>query len=113
MTVGVFHREAAAGQWFELSLMTQLGNIGTEVARAARAAEAGNADRAWNALARALELFDLTISDPRWRGPELRELCRAREVVSDFLAGDNEYESSAASMDRYFQPFALAARRGR
>ena len=113
MTVGVFHHEAAAGQWFELSLTTQLGNIGTEVARAARAVEAGNEDRAWNALVRALELFDLTIADPRWRGPELRELCRAREVVCDFLAGDNEYGSSAASLDRYFLPFAVAASRGR
>ena len=113
MTVGIFHREAAAGEWFELSLMAQLGNIGTEVARAARAVEAGNESRAWNALVRALELFDLTISDRRWRGPELRELCRAREVVCDFLVGDNEYASSAASLDRYFLPFAVAGNRER
>lgn len=113
MTVEVFHREAAAGEWFGLSLMAQLGNIGTEVARAARAVEAGNESRAWNALVRALELFDLTIADRRWRGPELRELCRAREVVCDFLAGDNQYASSAASLDRYFLPFAVAANRER
>ncbi|MES2208887.1 MAG: hypothetical protein V4515_01715 [Chloroflexota bacterium] len=111
MTVRTFHREAAAGEWFDLSLMAQLGNIGTEVARAARAVQAGNETRAWNALVRALELFDLTIADRRWRGPELRELCRAREVVCDFLVGDNEYASSAASLDRYFLPFAIAARR--
>ena len=113
MTVGLFHREAAAGPWFELSLMEQLGNIGTEVARAARAAESGNERRAWNATVRALELFDLTIADRRWRGPELLELCRAREVVCDFLAGDNDYASSAASLDRYFLPFAVAANRER
>ncbi len=38
---------------FELSLMEQLGNIGTEVARAARAKESGNEIRSWNALVRA------------------------------------------------------------
>ena len=113
MTSGVFHQEAAAGRWFEMSLMDQLGNIGTEVARAARAKEAGNAQRAWYALVRALELFDLTIADERWRGPKLREICRAREVVCDFIVGDNEYRSTAASLDVYFLPFAVAARRAR
>jgi hypothetical protein len=111
MSVGVFHREAAAGRWFELTLMEQMGNIGTEVGRAARAKESGNDRRAWNALVRALELFDLTIADERWRGPKLREICRAREVVCDFLVGDNEYGSTAESLDRYFLPFAVAARR--
>ena len=96
-----------------MSLMEQLGNAGTEVARAARAKEAGNAQRAWYALVRALELFDLTIADERWRGPKLREICRAREVVCDFIVGDNEYRSTAASLDVYFLPFAVAARRAR
>lgn len=111
MTVGLFHREAAAGAWFDLSLMEQMGNIGTEVGRAARAKEAGKDERAWHALVRALELFDLTIADARWRGPRRREICRAREVVCDFIVGDNKYGESAESLDRYFLPFALAARR--
>jgi len=106
----VFHREAASGRWFELSLMEQLGNVGTEVARAARAKEAGNEGRAWNALKWALELFDLTIADERWRGPKRREICRAREVVCDFIAGDNDFASTAESLDRYFLPFAAASR---
>lgn len=113
MTAGVFHREAAAGAWFELSLMDQLGNIGTEVGRAARAKAAGKDERAWNALVRALELFDLTIADDRWKGPRRREICRAREVVCDFMTGHNESASSAESLDRYFAPFAAAARESR
>ena len=111
MTVGVFHREAAAGQWFELSLMEQLGNIGTEVARAARAKAAGIEGRAWHALVRALELFDLTIADDRWRGPKRREICRAREVVCDFVVGDNEYGTTPENLDAYFLAFAVTARR--
>ncbi|TSC78477.1 MAG: hypothetical protein G01um101429_750, partial [Parcubacteria group bacterium Gr01-1014_29] len=31
------HKELAEGRWFQLSLMEQLGNIGSEVGRAARA----------------------------------------------------------------------------
>jgi len=81
VTAGVFHQEAAAGRWFEMPLVAQLGNVGTEVARAARAKEAGNEARAWNAFVRTLELFDLTIADERWRGPKRREICRAREAV--------------------------------
>jgi hypothetical protein len=111
VTIGVFHREAAAGAWSELSLIEQMGNIGTEVGRAARAKETGKNERAWNAFVRALELFDLTIADSRWRGPKRREICRAREVVCDFIAGDNEYRSTAESIDRYFLPFAISARR--
>jgi len=111
VTAGVFHPEAAAGQWSELSLMEQLGNIGTEVARAARAKAAGNEGRAWHAMVRSLELFDLTIADDRWRGPKRREVCRAREVVCDFLFGDNEYGSTPQNLDDYFLAFAIAARR--
>ena len=113
MSVGVFHHEAAAGRWFELTLHERLGNVGTEVARSASARETGNDQRAWNALCRALELFDLTIADERWHGPKRREICRAREVVADFIIGDNEYRSTAESLDAYFLPFAVAARRGR
>lgn len=110
MTAGLFHQEAAAGSWFGLSLMEQLANVGTEVGRAARAKGAGKDERAWNALARALELFDLTIADDRWRGPKRREICIAREVVCDFVAGDNAYGTTAESLDRYFLPFVYAAR---
>jgi len=62
------------------------------------------------ALDRALELFDLTISDPKHRG-RLREICRAREVVCDFFFGGNEYGSGAESLDKYFRTYAIAARK--
>jgi len=109
--VETLHPNAVPGGWRSMTLMEQLGNIGSEVGRAARAKESGNGTRSWNALVRALELFDLTIADERWQGPRLREICRAREVVCDFLVGDNEYGSTAAALDAYFLPFAYAARR--
>jgi len=36
------HAGLAAGRWFELTLMEQLGNIGSEVGRATRAKAQGN-----------------------------------------------------------------------
>lgn len=104
------HANLAAGRWQTMSLAQQLGNVGSEVGRAIRAKAQGNQLRLNAALDRALELFDLTISDPRLRH-RLKEILRAREVVCDFLAGDNLYGSTAQSLDAYFMQFAMAARR--
>lgn len=103
------HQDLASGRWCTLSLSEQLGNVGSEVGRALRARAQGNADRERAALDRALELFDLTITDPKHR-LRLRELCRAREVLKDFFFGDNAYGSTPESLDRYFLQFALHAR---
>jgi hypothetical protein len=107
-----FHPAGTAERWREMSLVAQLGNVGSEVARSSRAKAQGNQSRHDLALARALELFDLTLGDPRWQGRR-KEIARAREVVCDFLVGDNEYRSTAASLDAYFLPYAVAARSGR
>lgn len=101
------HQSLAAGRWFELSLAEQLGNIGSEVHRAARAR--GDEKRFENAVARALELFHLTISDPRWK-KRLKELTRAREVFCDAVLGGTEYGTSLEDLDKYFYYFAFAAR---
>jgi hypothetical protein len=108
----VQHRDLAAGRWWQLSLAEQLGNIGSEVSRAAKWTER-NPGLARGALERALELFDLTLDDPRHRTspPRLRELARAREVVVDFFDGVNEYQSTTTSLQKYFDAYALAARK--
>ncbi len=105
------HATLAAGRWNQLTLVQQLANIGSEVGRAARAKSSGNESRLVPAIDRCLELFDLTLADERWRGRR-REIARAREVVCDFLVGDNLFGSSAESLDRYFLAFAVAAREG-
>jgi hypothetical protein len=61
------------------------------------------------AVERALELFDLTLSDPRWKGRRL-EVARAREVFCDAAYGGGLYKSSLADLVRYFDNFAFAAR---
>ena len=102
------HKSLAAGRWQTLSLAEQLGNIGSEVSRARRAE--GKDDNLFRgATDRALELFDLTLDDPRWLG-RLREIARAREVFCDAVAGGKEYNTTLDSMDKYFLQFALVAR---
>lgn len=109
----VIHPGLSAERWQAMSLHEQLGNVGTEVARAARAKANASDERLSFALDRALELFAFTLDDDRWRGPRRREIARAREVVCDFLVGDNEYGSTAESLDAYFLSYAVAARQGR
>lgn len=107
------HEGLTHERWQSLPLADQLGNIGSEVGRASNARAAGNTARLAGSLERALDLFDLTLADDRWSGPRRREIARAREVTCDFLGGDNEYGSTADSLDRWFRFFALVARRGR
>ncbi len=106
------HKSLADGRWRTFSLFEQLGNIGSEVGRANIARAGGDRERMDQALTRALELLDLTIDDPKNR-KRLREICRAREVVCDFFWGDNEWSSTGESLDRWFLPYALAARRAK
>jgi len=109
---GVQHRDLAAGRWHVLSLAEQLGNVGSEVSRAIRW-RSRNRELAERAFHRALELFDLTLDDPRHlcMPARLREIARAREVLVDFLAGSNQYGSTPISLQRHFDAFAAAARR--
>jgi hypothetical protein len=105
-------RHLDVARWEGLSLAEQCGNVGSEISRAIRWTTK-NPATAQAALYRGLELFDLMLADPQHRGSvgRLREIARAREVVVDFLAGTNEYGSTGPSLQRYFDQFALAARR--
>ena len=104
------HENLAAGRWQSLSLMEQLANVGSDVARASRW-QGKDSQRAEQAFLRALELLDLSIADDRWRGRR-KELTRARELLCDAMQGGTQYGSNLASLDRYFFHFAVAARAG-
>jgi hypothetical protein len=105
------HVSLAAGRWQTLPLTEQLANVGSDVARARRWREK-DPQQCDKAFVRALELLDMTIGDPRWKGRR-KELTRAREFLCDAMLGGKEYGSDFASLDRYFYPFAVAARAGR
>lgn len=95
-------------KWSKMSLVEQMGNIGSEVGRAAKS-QTQNLERFWGTVERALELFDLTLGDKRWRG-RLQEISRAKEVFCDAVLGGREYNSFLPDLERYFMQFALLAR---
>lgn len=111
MTHAMMHAESAR-RWGRMSLAEQLANVGSEVERAIRAHEARNTTRWTHAQARALELFDLSAADARWRGPRRREILRAREEFCRLFHADDVAPGSAQGLRRYFLAFAVAARRG-
>ena len=96
-------------RWMAFSLIEQMGNVGSEVGRTIRAHSTGNTARFDQALARALELFDLTAADPRWRGARRREICRSREEFCRLFFDESVDAGSAAGLERYFLHFAAAA----
>lgn len=105
------HKDLAGGRWFKMSLNEQLGNVGSEVGRAAKWHKVGNQKRQDRALERAFDLLDLTITDKRWQGARSKELCRAREVLVDTFYGSREYHDTPENLEKYFYHYAVAARR--
>jgi len=104
----IYHKEAASGRWYSLTLAEQMGHIGSEVSRAAR--KQGKHEQLYErAVDRAFELLDLTINDSRWRF-RLKELVRVREILADAVLGGQAYNSHLADLDNYFLYFALMAR---
>lgn len=102
------HQELASGKWQKLSLMEQLGNIGSEISRTIN--WRGKDEVLFRgAVDRALELFDLTLADPRWHGRR-QEIARTREVFCDIIFGRQEYQTTLPDLLRYFDQFAYATR---
>ncbi len=104
------HLSLAVESWAKFSLEEQLGNIGSEVSRAIRARK--EREYYWGAVARALDLFYLTIKDFRWKG-RLKEIVRAKELFCAAALESNEYKTSLEDLDIYFRYFALIARANR
>ncbi len=105
------HATLATGRWSTLTLAEQLANVGSEVERTIAAWEARRTDRFDKALARALELFDLTAGDDRWRGHRRREILRAREEFCRLFFEADPPAGAARSLRAYFLGFAVLARR--
>lgn len=103
------HKDLAQGRWLAMSLNEQLGNVGSEVGRAAKWQRQGNVANRDKALERAFELFDLTVSGAN-NASVLKELCRVREVLADAFYGNGEYKTTPEDMEKYFYHYAVEAR---
>ncbi len=96
-------------RWYRFSLAEQLGNIGSEVDRYASLLSMDK-NYATDALYRAIDLIDVTKSDPRWKGPRRKEINRLKELLCDATLGDNEYKTPIKYFQDYFLDFAIVAR---
>jgi len=103
----VYHKDIKE-KWQGFSLAEQLANVGSEIERALNWREKGNTGYATTAFERALELLDYTTED-MGNFYRLRELRRLREVIVDYFAGDNVYNSSPESFKNYFYGFNYKA----
>ncbi len=109
--MNVQHKDLAAGKWNSLSFFEQMANVGSEVERAMKWREKGNSQYSQMAFERALELLDLTVADKKNK-TRLKELLRLREILTDYFAFENVYQSSDKSFQNYFYAFNFAARKG-
>jgi hypothetical protein len=107
------HDSFLESRWHSLTIAEQLGNIGSEVSRTATAQNTNKA-RFEGAVERAIELFNLTLDDPRWRRTErAREIGRAKELFCDAITGGGEYGVNLQDIQQYFDDFAILAQNRR
>lgn len=102
------HQSLASGRWNELTLLEQLANIGSEVSRTI-SWQKNSYGNPQDAFYRALELIDLSISDPK-NSKRLREICRTREALVDWFSGSKLYHTTNQQWEKYFYQFTYAAR---
>lgn len=103
------HKDLASGRWEQLSFLEQMANIGSEIERALNWKLKNNGAYSQKAFERALELIDLTL-DGNTSPSRFKEITRAREAITDYFIGVNQFKSTAASWKRYFLQFAYAVR---
>jgi hypothetical protein len=72
----IYHKDLTPERWFRLSLAEQLANVGADVDRASRWKKRGDLKDSKAAFARALELLDLTIADPKNKKVLLKDLIK-------------------------------------
>ncbi len=103
------YKEDLKKSWDKYSLEEQLANIGAEVGRAAKW-QGKDSKLFEGAKFRALELFDLTIDDPRWKR-HLTEIGRVRELFCEAAEKGEIYETTLKDLEKYFIPFMFLARK--
>jgi|SRR3989344_6832661 len=105
---GKKYRESLVISWSKLNLIEQLGNIGSEVGRAAK--WCGVDEKSFQgAVGRTFELFELTLIDGRWNNYEHKKVKKMKELFADAVLGGYEYKSNLKDLEKYFMLFALKA----
>lgn len=106
----VYHKTLVSGRWFQLSLVEQLANIGSEIERAVLW-QKKNLEYSYTAVERALELLSLTLEDEKNKKfAKLKEIARLKELILDYFYNKNAYNTEETFWQKYFYPFYIAAR---
>jgi hypothetical protein len=96
-------------KWQSMSLFWQMGNIGSEVGRSAKYFTEGKTEEFRSALARAIDLFDVTIA-----GLQSKKQANVREVLMSKDQYLSQFFSKTPKVDprleAYFTQFAIADR---
>lgn len=92
-------------RWNQLTILEQMGNIGSEVGRTLKLKRKGASYEA--ALIRALDLFDATVEHLLQTNPyRIKEVLRSKDqFLQSVLIKDDP------SIEKYFMQFAIPARR--
>jgi len=106
--MNIFHKDLSS-RWKKFSIFEQMANIGAEVGRAISWRKKRNLENSKNAFYRALELIDFSTDDPKNKN-SLKEILRIRELLVDYLMGENIYHSTERDWEKYFYFFNFAAR---
>ena len=97
-------------RWQNLSFYQQMGNIASELSRAIKFKDNNDAEHMNSSLWRLLELMNLTVDDEKNRS-RLRELCRFKEVLSDWYCQTKVYAIDPESLKSYSLNFAMLAKK--
>jgi len=98
-----------ADKWQAMSIFAQMGNIGSEVGRAAKAYATNDTASFEGAFRRAIDLFDLSSAQSaKEKSPRLKEILLARDQFTSQYFSDTPYIDSG--LEKYFMQFAIAER---
>ena len=101
-------------RWSRMNIFDQMGNISSEVGRSFNAKRHGNKADCLQAVWRAIDLFDATISMLiATKSPRSKEVLRAKEVYLSAIYGDSEQPTEDRALEQYFMQFAIASRLNR
>ncbi len=94
-------------RWLKLSRTQQLGNIGSEIARARHWETRNDLVNREKSLERSLELLDLTLDDKRWKFG-LKEIARLREIICAWFCNQTFFDISPKELEDYCISFAIS-----
>lgn len=110
MSMKAQHQSLANGRWQNLSFAEQMANVGSEVERSLNWQSKNKTKFMDQALNRALELLNLSISTQKTLA-RTKELARVKETLLDYFWGNNQYRSQPQKISKYFYHFNYLARK--